>query len=212
MAQELCAICHERPAVARVSLVQNGQRRELALCELHYRQLMRQQRMRSPLESLFGGGSPFDEIFSGFGEQSPVTPVRAREPEAVDIAEYFSKQTTEYLQRAAQVAAEFGKREVDTEHLLYALADADVVQAVLKQFGLSPADLKQYIEGQRRARRQQERGERGHDHLAAGEERLAARLRPVPRTRPQLCRPRAPVARPGGGAGQLRRDAPESTA
>ncbi|HHW1845791.1 TPA: AAA family protein disaggregase ClpG, partial [Pseudomonas aeruginosa] len=146
MAQELCAICHERPAVARVSLVQNGQRRELALCELHYRQLMRQQRMRSPLESLFGGGSPFDEIFSGFGEQSPVTPVRAREPEAVDIAEYFSKQTTEYLQRAAQVAAEFGKREVDTEHLLYALADADVVQAVLKQFGLSPADLKQYIE------------------------------------------------------------------
>ncbi|MCA1489306.1 Clp protease ClpC, partial [Pseudomonas aeruginosa] len=120
MAQELCAICHERPAVARVSLVQNGQRRELALCELHYRQLMRQQRMRSPLESLFGGGSPFDEIFSGFGEQSPVTPVRAREPEAVDIAEYFSKQTTEYLQRAAQVAAEFGKREVDTEHLLYA--------------------------------------------------------------------------------------------
>ncbi|MFO6380665.1 hypothetical protein ACLBYN_49580, partial [Pseudomonas aeruginosa] len=30
MAQELCAICHERPAVARVSLVQNGQRRELA--------------------------------------------------------------------------------------------------------------------------------------------------------------------------------------
>ncbi|MBN0803110.1 Clp protease ClpC, partial [Pseudomonas aeruginosa] len=29
---------------------------------------------------------------------------------------------------------------------LYALADADVVQAVLKQFGLSPADLKQYIE------------------------------------------------------------------
>lgn len=42
MAQELCAICHERPAVARVSLVQNGQRRELALCELHYRQLMRQ--------------------------------------------------------------------------------------------------------------------------------------------------------------------------
>ncbi|HFT8606846.1 TPA: AAA family protein disaggregase ClpG [Pseudomonas aeruginosa] len=146
MAQELCAICHERPAVARVSLVQNGQRRELALCELHYRQLMRQQRMRSPLESLFGGGSPFDEIFSGFGEQSPATPVRAREPEAVDIAEYFSKQTTEYLQRAAQVAAEFGKREVDTEHLLYALADADVVQAVLKQFGLSPADLKQYIE------------------------------------------------------------------
>ena len=73
--------------------------------------------------------------------------MRAREPEAVDIAEYFSKQTTEYLQRAAQVAAEFGKREVDTEHLLYALADADVVQAVLKQFGLSPADLKQYIEG-----------------------------------------------------------------
>ena len=63
--------------------------------------------------------------------------------------------------------------------------------------------------GQRRARRQQGRGERGHDHLAAGEERLAARLRPVPRTRPQLCRPRAPVARPGGGAGQLRRDAPE---
>lgn len=157
MAQELCAICHERPAVARVSLVQNGQRRELALCELHYRQLMRQQRMRSPLESLFGGGSPFDEIFSGFGEQSPVTPVR---PRAGGGGHRRVLQQADHRVPATRRAGRrrVGKREVDTEHLLYALADADVVQAVLKQFGLSPADLKQYIEanamrGASRARR-----------------------------------------------------------
>lgn len=149
MVTQLCDICHQRPAVARVSIMQNGHRRELNLCRVDYRELMRHQHRRSPLESLFGQGRPFDEIFSaltGSDGDSPVTPIRPRQPETVDIAQYFSQQTTEYLQRAAEVAAHFGKQEIDTEHLLYALADADVVQAILKQYKISPDDLKRYID------------------------------------------------------------------
>jgi ATP-dependent Clp protease ATP-binding subunit ClpC len=50
------------------------------------------------------------------------------------------------LQKAAQKAFDFGKLEVDTEHLLYALTESDVAQAIFKQFKVSPEDLRGYIE------------------------------------------------------------------
>jgi ATP-dependent Clp protease ATP-binding subunit ClpC len=41
---------------------------------------------------------------------------------------------------------EFGKREVDTEHVLYAITESDVVQRILKGVHLSPDDIRGYIE------------------------------------------------------------------
>jgi ATP-dependent Clp protease ATP-binding subunit ClpC len=94
-----------------------------------------------------------DELLGGFfedWEELEPTPLSRRRPwggrEAVDLDEYMSEHTKELLQKAAQVAVEFGKREVDTEHLLCALSESDVVQAILKQFKLSTNDLKGYIE------------------------------------------------------------------
>ncbi len=39
----LCEICHARPAVARVAVVQNGERKSMSICDYDYRQLMRHQ-------------------------------------------------------------------------------------------------------------------------------------------------------------------------
>ncbi|WP_171995209.1 Clp protease N-terminal domain-containing protein, partial [Klebsiella pneumoniae] len=44
------------------------------------------------------------------------------------------------LQEAAKHAAEFGRSEVDTEHLLLALADSDVVKTILGQFKIKVDD------------------------------------------------------------------------
>ena len=59
------------------------------------------------------------------------------------------------LQAAAEKALEYGKDEVDTEHLLLALVDNDVVQEILREFKLSAADLKTQHRGERAARRAQ---------------------------------------------------------
>lgn len=39
----LCDICQERPATSRVTVVQNGQRKTIDICDYDYRQLMRHQ-------------------------------------------------------------------------------------------------------------------------------------------------------------------------
>ena len=52
----LCEICNARPAVARVTVVQNGERKSLSICDYDYRQLMRHQSMVNPFDSLLGGG------------------------------------------------------------------------------------------------------------------------------------------------------------
>src|SRR5690348_6776078 len=52
----LCEICHARPAVAQVTVVQNGERKSMSICEYDYRQLMRHQSMLNPFDSLLGGG------------------------------------------------------------------------------------------------------------------------------------------------------------
>ncbi len=55
--------------------------------------------------------------------------------------EQFSEQAKAMLQRAAERAVQGGRREVDTEHLLYVLPQSDAIQAIPKQFNVSPADL-----------------------------------------------------------------------
>ncbi|MGL4286278.1 MAG: ATP-dependent Clp protease ATP-binding subunit [Phreatobacter sp.] len=58
----------------------------------------------------------------------------------------FSDKAKELLQRAAENAVQSGRSEVDTEHLLNALLDSNVVLAILKQFKISPAEIGQQIE------------------------------------------------------------------
>ncbi|SOR27607.1 Chaperone protein ClpB [Methylorubrum extorquens] len=174
MANGICDICGVRPATVRAQVVSNGQRQTMDLCDVDYRRLARQQgRPSSPLESLFGGagGSLFDEVFGGdfFGrgprsgrDASPVgeaeeEPGRTPGPvgsgrgasrgrPAGGIAERLSAHAEEILQGAARRARDLNRREVDTEHLLYALTESDVVRTIFDQFKVTVEDLRRQLD------------------------------------------------------------------
>ncbi|MBO9537737.1 AAA family ATPase [Herbaspirillum sp.] len=139
----LCEICNARPAVAQVTAVVDGERKSMSICEYDYRQLMRHQSMLNPFDTLLGGGLPGLFSGDGAGERG----LRASVPrESVDITDAFSQQTLELLQRAAEKAVELHRTELDTEHVLYVLADTDVVSALLREIKLAPQDIKAYID------------------------------------------------------------------
>jgi ATP-dependent Clp protease ATP-binding subunit ClpC len=60
-----CSVCG-KPAASQITTTENGQRRQLMLCDEHYMEFMaRNQRRLSPLESLFHGvlfDSRFDDM------------------------------------------------------------------------------------------------------------------------------------------------------
>ncbi|NKJ49264.1 Clp protease ClpC [Burkholderia sp. SG-MS1] len=177
-----CSVCG-KPATTQITITENGQRRQLMLCDEHHMEFMaRHQRSLSPLESLFHGGlfdRLFDEAWSPFESsetdwQRPGRSVtgrtaapgsagtagsadeagsgnarprrRRRAREAVDLQTFLSESGLDRLQAAAQKAAEFGKNEVDTEHLLLALADNNVVEEILREFKLDAAEIKRSVE------------------------------------------------------------------
>lgn len=147
MANGLCDIDETRPATHTIKVRQDGREVTLELCTPHYNQLRAQQAQTSPFESLFSSNG-FDEFF---GKDFPSlasdlgTPL-PRDREATGIEEFISESTKEIIQRAADTAVKFGRREVDTEHLLYALTDSDVVKEILKQFKIKSEDIKEYID------------------------------------------------------------------
>ncbi len=171
MASKQCQVCGQ-PATTRVEAKVNGRHSTMLLCDDHYRQLVRQQkRTLSPLEALFGSRSGLFEDFIGSdffrnpgdsvsvaagaddvaeassGEPAPAgagTPRRR----GSGLASRISEHSESLLQEAAKRATEFGRPEVDTEHLLLALADSDVVKTVLSQFKIKVDDLKRQIEAE----------------------------------------------------------------
>ncbi|CAG9217457.1 Chaperone protein ClpB [Paraburkholderia tropica] len=141
MAQFNCDICGVRPATVRVAVLQDGRRRYLDVCDYHYAQLTRHQRTVSPLEALFRGAQQ--------AQGDPTAPPAPQTMEAGDgaiVERYFSDTARELLQRAAERAVQFGRREVDTEHLLYELADNDAGAAMLKRLGIEPDDVRAFID------------------------------------------------------------------
>ena len=108
----------------------------------HYRRLAaRQQQSSSPLESLFGRrGSLFDDFVGdglfqterGAGTERPdgeADTMQAGQRHGGALTERLSSQAEKLLQDAARTATEFGRREVDTEHLLLALTGSEVAAA-----------------------------------------------------------------------------------
>ena len=155
---ELCDICGVRPATVRVRVSSKGETEDLNVCEVDYRRLAASQRSSSPIESLFGSsGSLFEEFFGGdpFGRirsgdngaglrERPAGRAGSNRPGEVE--DRLSQHAKDLLQTAARHTQEFNRREVDTEHLLLALLDSDVVRTVLSQFKVSADELRQQIE------------------------------------------------------------------
>ncbi len=62
MAEELCDICHRRPAEATIRVRQYGSERTIRVCSYDYNRLRGRRRPSSPFESLFGGS--LDDFFN----------------------------------------------------------------------------------------------------------------------------------------------------
>jgi ATP-dependent Clp protease ATP-binding subunit ClpC len=170
MSATICENCGIRPAAETVRLQLNGQTIEANLCEVCLagaragqlppgKLARRFAEVGASSRSPFGNRSSlFDEFFSDFfdGAQSPSSPgasgsarspARTRRPiEQVDVTEYFSDATRELLQRAAQKALEWGSLDLDTDHLLWAAAQDDVVKHVLKQLEVDADALAAQVE------------------------------------------------------------------
>lgn len=145
MADGICDVCEWRPATHVSTIVRDGRTSTIELCGIDYARLKRQDAMASPFESLFSNGGFTDPFARGFLGLPPDTG-NIPDREAVDISDYLSEHTQEIIQRAAQTAAEFGRSEVDTEHLLHAVAGSEVVTEILRQFKLQPLEIRNYIE------------------------------------------------------------------
>ena len=133
---------HGRPAVAsRVHTRPDGTQEVEYLCEID----VAEERMRR----LGGRRSLFDDFFSDFlggtgaGERMPA---QQRQVERVDVTQFFSDATRELLQRAAQTALEWGSLDLDTDHLLYAALQDDVVRHVLEQIDADPQAIAAQLE------------------------------------------------------------------
>jgi ATP-dependent Clp protease ATP-binding subunit ClpC len=143
---------HHRPAVAsRVRTLPDGTQEIEYLCEID----VAEERMANR----FGGRSLFDDFFSDFfgNEGEPAATRRAapqRQVERVDVTQFFSDATRSLLQRAARTALEWGSLDLDTDHLLYAALQDDVVRHVLQQVDADAEAIAAQVE------EEAERGER----------------------------------------------------
>lgn len=119
--------------------------------------------MWSPLEAGRRGGLSLDEAngarasageggksgpgvgaYAGSSGGRPGRHRRARE--AVDLHTLLSGSGLDRLQEAAQKAVQYGKSEVDTEHLLLALTDSNVVREILREFKLDADEIKKDVD------------------------------------------------------------------
>src|SRR3989440_569358 len=133
---------HGRPAVAtRTRLLPDGTQEVEYLCEID----LAEERM----SNRFGGRSLFDDFFSDFFSDTPAAtrPAQpARQVERVDVTEFFSDATRSLLQRAARTALEWGSLDLDTDHLLHAALQDDVVRHVLHQVDANPDAIAAQVE------------------------------------------------------------------
>ncbi len=129
MAVSICDICKVRPAAYRVKISSNGHISNLQVCEIDYERMQRSNAFSSI-------SSSFDSSQNS-GYQSHT---------ADDITSLLNSSSKTAITEAGQIALEFKRDEIDTEHLLYSLANDDIVQNILKQFKLKPDDLKGYID------------------------------------------------------------------
>jgi ATP-dependent Clp protease ATP-binding subunit ClpC len=156
MATRMCEVCGVRPASVAIRRIVPGEPPKTEhLCGVHAAEARggRSHLGGSPL----GGGSLFDDFFGRFFEEGTSggaargsvgrrSVVPERKAEQVDITQLFSDSTNELLQRAAQQAAEWGSADLNTEHLLHAALEDEVVRRVLGEADADPDQLRAQLE------------------------------------------------------------------
>ncbi|NYJ06708.1 ATP-dependent Clp protease ATP-binding subunit [Petropleomorpha daqingensis] len=81
-------------------------------------------------------GSPFDDFFARYMGG-------ARQPrQRVDITQFLSEQARELVNAAAGRAAEVGSPDLDTDHLLWAMTEAEPTRQLISRAGADPGSLR----------------------------------------------------------------------
>jgi ATP-dependent Clp protease ATP-binding subunit ClpC len=88
------------------------------------------------------GRSPFDDFFSAF-----LSSGARRGMQRVDITQLLSDHARQVVSAAAREAAAWGGRDLDAEHLLWALAGHEPTRGLLARAGADPEQLRAQLEG-----------------------------------------------------------------
>ena len=130
----LCSFCKKKKAVYHLTRfnLATGKKETLHLCEDCKRKFDK-KRFFSPLEEMF-----FDFPFEDFFEKTPY--------QRFDIEDYISSETKKFLEKAGKVALNFKRKEIDTEHLLYAILDEEKVKEIIKALGKDPKEIQKFID------------------------------------------------------------------
>ncbi|MBX6767663.1 MAG: ATP-dependent Clp protease ATP-binding subunit, partial [Actinomadura rubrobrunea] len=90
------------------------------------------------------GSDPFEDFFARF-----FGPGIARRPmHRIDIGRLMNEEAREALRDAAAKAAEWGSRDLDTDHLLWALTRQDATRRLLKRAGTEPDTIAREVESE----------------------------------------------------------------
>ena len=90
------------------------------------------------------GADPFEEYLARFfGPGVPRRPVHR-----VDIGRLMNEEAREAVREAAVKAAEWGSRDLDTDHFLWALARQDSTRRLLERAGVDAATILRDVEGE----------------------------------------------------------------
>lgn len=140
----VCDIDKEQLAT-RAVIVRNGDREmELELCEYHYNQLKEQQDTPLTAKTKRNAAKLSQENFDSFVSQLEYTP--DHQDRQNKLRRQMSNQTKDIVQQAAETAVRFGRRIIDTEHLLHAMADNGAVHQLLQDSQFQDGEIKSYIE------------------------------------------------------------------
>ncbi len=140
-------------ATHQIKVQQNNHKMAVRVCDTDYQKLKKYQQDYSPFESLFWRDNNANNFFdadamqeeNSFQDESFLPADSGRE--AIDIEKFLSSHAQELIQRAASIALhQFGRNEVDTEHMLYALLESAVVKEILRHFQINEQDIKGFID------------------------------------------------------------------
>ena len=148
MSTRKCDICQSRLATRQFAGSDNGKPKVWRVCQEDFTALTNKAKRRSPLENLFAGNL-LDNLLAEVKLDDItglVNRATQKVKDAFSLNRYFSDQTREIIQIAAQKAFANGKSEVDTEYVLYTLCANEVAREILKRSNIEPDDLRGYIE------------------------------------------------------------------
>ncbi|MBI4117145.1 MAG: AAA family ATPase [Parcubacteria group bacterium] len=169
----LCDICRKNNSTRRIVKIINGRSSIVNVCDEcsskgvsfdfgfskrtgrdAKRPIGPAKRGRDP----FGFGSIFgDDLFGDiFGDIFGAEP---RVQERVDVQDYISESAQEVLNQAAEYAQNSGSSEIDTEHLLMALINDQVVKKILNNLKISETEVRSALEKSIESGRAGEEGE-----------------------------------------------------